>query len=278
MIVYGGLSGDSIGALLIAGTSPGIVLTITISGAVILIAKMKPAWIAHAPVAGVTWRQRFATLPSFWPVVVIAAVVFGGIFGGVFSPTEAGAVASFIMFIVLFIIKRRASLEVLKTSLLDTAGISAMIMFIFGSATVFSHLLVMTGVSGWIIDGIIGLNLSNLSLVIVIAVMYIAMGCFLDGISMICITVPIFTPVITALGIDTLWYAMVVILAMHVGLITPPVGLDVYAAKGVAEPDVSIEDIFAGALPFFLATLVALVIVIAFPWLSTILPSLMLGG
>lgn len=278
MIVYGSVSGDSMGALLIAGTAPGIVLTITITGAIFLIVKIKPTWIRRTPVTeGVTWRQRFAVLPSFWPIGVIAAALFGGIFGGVFTPTEASAVAVFVVFIVLLILNHRTALGALKTSLLDTAGISAMIFLLFCGAAVFSRFMVVTGVSTWIAEIITSLDISNLFLVVLIALFYLALGTFLDGTSMILITVPIFVPVIRALGIDTIWFAMVVILAVHIGQITPPVGFTVYAAKGVAEPDVSLEDIFRGSSPFFLAGLVALAIIIAFPWLSTILPSLMLG-
>jgi len=278
MVIYGSLSGDSIGTLLVAGTIPGLILTVTICGTILLITYIKPNWIPHAPMEGITWKKRFAVLPQFWPVVVIAVIIFGGIFGGVFSPTEAGAVACFVMFIIFIFLRRGKAMSMLKDSLLETVTISAMIFLIFGSATIFSRFLVLTGVSDSIQQGIMGMDLSVTSLIIIISCMYLVMGCFLDGPSMICITVPIFSPAIGALGIDTIWYAMVAILAMHVGLITPPVGLDVYAAQGVAEPDVSIEDVFAGSMPFFVATLVALVIIIAFPWLSTFLPSLMVGS
>ena len=121
---------------------------------------------------------------------------------------------------------------------------------------------------------IISLNLSSLTFVIIILVIYLIMGCFLDSISMLSITIPLFNPVLPKMGIDPFWYAMVVIMAIEIGMITPPVGLCVYGAKAVAEPDVTLEDIFAGMMPFFWASLAALVIMVAFPKLSFILPAL----
>lgn len=278
MIVYGAVSGDSMGALLIAGTAPGIVLTITIIGAIFLITIIKPAWIGRpSDMETVTWRQRFAVLPSFWPVGVIAASLFGGIFGGVFTPTEASAVATFVVFIVLLILKRRDSLALLKTSLIDTASISAMIFLLFAGATIFSRFMVVTGFSSMIVESIIGLGMSNLALVVLISFLVLVLGVFLDGVSIVLICVPIISPAIRSLGMDSIWFAMVFVLAIHIGQITPPVGFTVFAAKGVAEPDVSLEDIFRGCIPFFVAALVALAIIILFPWLSTILPSLMVS-
>ena len=153
-----------------------------------------------------------------------------------------------------------------------------MIFIIFGGGIVFARFLAMTGLSGWLANWIVGLPIGNLLLVCVISLLYIVLGCFMDSICMVTITVPLLNPIIAARGIDPIWYAMVIILAMHVGLLTPPVGLNVFAVKAVAGPKVRLEDIFLGSTPFFFATLVALGIIIAFPWLSIILPSLIFGG
>ena len=140
-----------------------------------------------------------------------------------------------------------------------------MIFLIMGSASIFSQFLVLSGITERVADFIIGLNLSSLTFVIIILVIYLIMGCFLDSISMLSITIPLFNPVLPKMGIDPFWYAMMVIMAIEIGMITPPVGLCVYGAKAVAEPDVTLEDVFAGMMPFFWASLAALVIMVAFP-------------
>lgn len=278
-VFYGFMSGDSIGRLLIGGIVPGVLLTIAISLALVLIPYIKPEWIASSPLArvGVSWRQRIAVIPTFWPVVLVGGVIFGGVFGGVFSPTEGGAVAAFLLIVLTFVTKRRASLKVIKDSFFETATLLGMATLVVGGATVFSRFLTISGITTAALGWITGVGLDNLTLVIAIAMIYIVLGMFLDSLSMVSITVPILTPVITALGIDPIWYAIVAIFAMHVGLVTPPFGLDVYTAKAVAEPDVSVEDIFAGSVPFFLSMLAVLAIAIAFPNIITFLPNLMFG-
>lgn len=277
MIVYGVLSGDSIGALFVAGFAPGLALTFTFSLGLVALARWKPQLIAAAPPRTVTCGQRISSTFSFWPLIVVAGVIFGGIFAGVFTPTEAGAVATFVMLVLVLAIRGLSAKKMIGESFVDTAVMSAMLFLIFAGATVFSNLLVMSGVSQRVIEVVTGWGMSNMLLVIMLTVIYLVMGCFLDGISMVSITVPLLTPVILERGIDPIWYAMVVILAMHVGMITPPVGLTVYCAKGVAEKDVTIEGIFSGVVPFFLLMLVSLAIIVGLPWLSTYLPSRMLG-
>jgi tripartite ATP-independent transporter DctM subunit len=205
----------------------------------------------------------------------VALVIFVGIFGGVFNPTEAAAVATFVILILLFYIKRSQSWGLLWSSIKDTGKTSAMIFLIMGSASIFSQFLVLSGITEKVAEFIIGLGLSRWSFVIFISIIYLVMGCFLDSISMLSITIPLFNPVLPKMGIDPFWYAMVVIMAIEIGMITPPVGLCVYGAKAVAEPDVTLEDVFGGMMPFFWASMIALLIMIAFPQLSLILPALM---
>lgn len=147
-----------------------------------------------------------------------------------------------------------------------------MIFLIFGGAAVFSQFLVLTGIASKTAEFIIGMNLSKIGFLMVVALFYILLGCVLDSISMLSITIPLLYPVLGTMGIDPIWYAVVVVIAIHVGMITPPVGLCVYGAKAVAESDVSLEDIFRGVFPFFLVSLLVLLLFILFPILSTFLP------
>lgn len=274
MVLYGILGGLSIGDLLIAGIAPGLVLTMTLCAAILIVSRLRPDAMRDGGEQA-TWSQRLRSLIWFWPVFLIAGIIFGGIFGGVFNPTEAAAIAAFVMFIILFILRPRGALRHTASSLTETAKISAMVFMIFAGAEVFTRFMVLSGITTWLMDAILAMQLGNMALVLMFVVFYLVMGMFLTSISMLAITVPVLAPIVKNLGIDPIWFAMVVILAIHVGLITPPVGLNIFAAKSVAEPDVSLEDIFQGVFPFFIATLVALLIIIAFPSLTTMLPQLM---
>ena len=142
------------------------------------------------------------------------------------------------------------------------------------TATIFSHFALMTGLASKLMTFVIGMKLSKLSLIILFAVIYLLLGCLMDSISMLCITISLFNPIIAKAGIDPIWYAIVVILAIEVGFITPPFGINLYSVLGVAEKDVDIKDLIVGSFPFFIAEMISLVLILAFPVLATFLPSL----
>jgi C4-dicarboxylate transporter DctM subunit len=280
-IVYGMLSGVSIGKVLMAGVAPGLIWAGFFSLTIILMGKLRPSSIAALPRSSeVTWREKIHSLIVWWPILLVAAITFGGIYGGVFSPSEAAAVAAFILIIAYFFLrilpnqgpKRRESWRELRSMLIDTGTTSALVFLIMGAATIFADFIVLTGMTERFSNLIAESNLSRLSLVILFSFVYLILGCFLDSISMLCITIPLFNPIINKAGIDPIWYATIVIVSIEIGLITPPVGLNLYAAKGAAEPDVTLEDIIKGIIPFLIAELISLVIFFAFPIISTFLP------
>jgi tripartite ATP-independent transporter DctM subunit len=270
-VMYGILSGLSIGKLLLAGIGPGILLTVLFSLQVYFTAQFRPHLIETQDAQRVGWREKIATIPSFWPVIVTALVVFGGIFCGVFSPTEAAAVGVITIFVLLVVTKGKGSLKMLVMGLKDTASTSAMIFLTMAGAAVFSRYLVVTDISEQIVVFILGLKISNFLLTLILTALYLALGCLMDSISMLTITIPILHPVITELGIDSYYFALIVIVATQVGIITPPFGLSVFAVKGVAEVDVSIEDIFAGSMGYFIIMVASLVLLILFPKIITFL-------
>lgn len=279
MVVYGVLAGESIGRLLIAGVVPGLLLMVVFSLAIIIISYVRPAQIKQAKIAeNVTWSRRIRSLTKVWQVVLVALVIFGGIFGGVFNPTEAAAVASVVLMILLLVTRFRDFWRLFREAFLETGATTAMIFLVMGGAAIFSHFLVLTGITNNLAEFIISLNLSKLTLVWVLVIFYGILGCFLDSISMLAITIPLFIPIITKMGIDPIWYAVIIVMAIEAGLITPPVGLNVYGAYAVAEKDVKLEDIFMGIAPFFVMVWIAIAILIYLPRLSTFLPSLMLGN
>lgn len=278
MVIYGVLAGESIGKLLIAGVGPGVLLMVLFSGTVVLIAKFRPDLIRpHDGLEIPPLRQRLLDLLKIWQVWFVAFVIFGGIFGGIFNATEAAAVASAFMLVLLFLTKFRKAGPLFVEAFAETASTTAMIFLVMAGAAVFSHFLVLTGITQSVAEFLQGLGLPSLGLLVLIVIMYAVLGCFLDSISMLSITIPILNPVIQAVGFDPIWYAMIVIMAIEVGLLTPPVGLNVYGAYAVAERDVRLEEIFAGVMPFFVAVWLAIALMIFVPEISTFLPTLMLG-
>lgn len=278
MVVYGVLAGESIGRLLIAGVTPGLLLMVLFSLGILLIAKLKPGliWQPHSDTR-VSWGVKLRGLLKIWQIWFVAIVIFGGIFGGVFNPTEAAAVASVDLILLLLITRFKDCPKLFKEAFWETASTSCMIFLVMGGAAVFGHFLVLTGITENLARLIIGMDLSRLGLIWILVIFYGVLGCFLDSISMLSITIPILNPIFAEVGIDPIWYAVVVIMAIEAGLITPPVGLNVYGAYAVAERDVRLEDIFLGVVPFLAASWIAIAILIFFPALSTALPTLMLG-
>lgn len=277
-VIYGMLSGESIGKVLMAGIAPGILLAIGFSGMIALIGKVRPSSMGVHEILSVTWRQRIISLKGFWTVAIVAAAIFGGMYGGIFSPSEAAAVAAFILIIVYLVIslpkqRLQKSVKGMLTCLSDTITTSAMILLIFAGATVFSNFIILSGISAKLSDIFVGSDLPNYVIVILFNIIILILGLFVDGISIMCITIPVFNPIINAAGIDPIWYATVTIMAVEVGVITPPVGINLFATKGVAESDVSLEDIITGAFPFFIVMLISLVVLHLFPHLSTFLPN-----
>jgi len=274
IIIYSILTEESPGRLLIGGITPGLLLFIVFSLGIWIIGHIKPSLTGTQYMEKVTWRQRLASIRLLWPMVLVASILILGIFFGFFAVHEAAAFA--VTVVVIIVLVTRRTLRGISDALIDTAAITAMIFFIFIGATVFARFLMLSGLAPVVLNFIIGLELSAVGMTIVMCFLYLILGCFLDSISTLAVTIPIIYPIVLTMGIDPVWYGMSVILAIEVGLITPPVGLNVYAVKGVAEADVKLEDIFIGAFPFFLMMLVALAIVIAFPFLSTTLPALMI--
>ena len=272
MVVYGILSQDSVGKLLIAGVAPGLVLALFYSMTIYAIARIRPNLVTQSAKRPMRWREKVLQLRALWPVAIVILITFGGIFGGVFSPTEAGAVTCFLVLVLVMLIEKRKAIPHIVGAFKDTAKTSAMIFLIFGGAAIFSQFLVLSGVATRTVQLIISMDLPVFGFLCMVAVFYMILGCFLDSISMLSITIPLLHPVLAPMGIDPIWYAVIVILAIEIGMLTPPVGLCVYAAKAVAEKDVALEDIFRGSIPFFVVSVAALAIFILYPPLSTFLP------
>jgi tripartite ATP-independent transporter DctM subunit len=281
IVFYAVLTQESPGRLLIAGIVPGLALFVLLSLGVVIIASLKPNSIRSGTEVAtgsgiITWREKIKSLKLLWPFAVVFLILVGGIFSGFFNVTEA---ASFtILALLIIILATGRSLKGIGKVLADAGAVTAMIFFIIIAAGLFSRFLALTGIGPKMIEWIITLQLSQLGIVIAMCVVYILLGCFLDSSAMLSLTIPVIYPVVKKMGIDPIWFGMSVLVAIHAGTITPPVGLNAYSVKGVAEADVSLEDIFSGVTPFFFLTLLADAFVVAFPRVITFLPNLMIKG
>ncbi|MFC1861851.1 TRAP transporter large permease [Chloroflexota bacterium] len=278
MVTFGIISELSIGRLLIAGISPGIILTLLFSIGIVVISHFRPSSTGSgAEPVFATWRQRFYSLIPLWPFLVVGIIVIGGLFGGVFGPSEAAAVGAVALTVItLIILGLDNGWKMVNKAVRETVPIAAMVFMILACAAIFGRFLVLSRITPTVLDFVIQLGLSKLAFLIAVAMVYLVMGCFLDAISIQSITLPTIMPIIYALNIEPMWFAMVACMAIEIGLITPPVGLNIFAVQAVAEADVSLEDIVRGIFPFFLMMCAAEVLLIAIPWLSTFLPNVML--
>jgi tripartite ATP-independent transporter DctM subunit len=272
-IVYGMLTEQSIGKLLIAGMVPGLLLAVAYGGIIVLLVKWNPA-LAPAVPGSVTWKEKLRSLLRVWEPMAIFLIVMGGIYLGLFTPTEAGAVGATVLLLVA-IIRKRLTLSNLSLALQEAVRISVMVLFLVAGANVFSYFLALSTipmkVAGWAAD----LTISPYLIHGLIVLIYLFLGCFLDAISMMVLTMPVIFPVIVTLGFDPIWYGVVAILMMEAGLITPPMGLNIFTVAGVVK-DIPLETIFRGVAPFLLSIFLMVLIITLFPNLVLFLPAMML--
>jgi len=209
-------------------------------------------------------------------MVILFGFVFAGMFSGVFTINEAAACGAFIAFVIMALMRRltiKSLFEVMK----DTVKTTGMCFMMLIGATVFGNFLAITQVPMKLASYVSGLNVSPYIVLFFIVVVYAILGCFMDALPMIMLTVPIFLPVILKLGFDPIWFGVIIILVMELGLITPPVGMNCYVISGIAK-DVPLSKIFKGSIPFAIALVLCIVIVTAFPSLATWLPTLFYGN
>lgn len=271
-VVYGMLTEQSIGKLLISGVFPGIILAGVYGLLVVGWALLRPQMAPVSP-ERVSLVEKVLALKGIWETFLVFLLVMGGIYLGFINPTEAGAIGAFAL-LVIVLLKRRLTWRAAVAALLESARISIMVLFLVAGATVFSYFLALStipaAVSGWIA----GLQISRYLVLAIIVLIYFFLGCFLDAVSMMVLTLPVIFPVILALQFHPIWFGVVAILMMEAGLITPPVGLNVYTLAGVAK-DVPMAEIFRGSVPFLAAIVVTAVILTMFPGIVLYLPSLM---
>jgi C4-dicarboxylate transporter DctM subunit len=270
-IVYGILTEQSIGKLFAAGILPGILLCLLFLLAIHLRVMKNPSLAPPGPKSSI--RKKFRSFAGILEVLILFGLVMGGIFFGLFTPTEAAATGAF-MTLFIAIIRRQLYWKAFIQSLADTTKISCMIMVIVTGAVIFGHFMAITRIPYLLADYVSSLPLPPHAIIGVIILVYLIGGCFMDALAMIMLTIPIFFPVVQSLGFDPIWFGVVIVLITEMGVITPPVGINVYVVYGVAK-DVPLEKIFRGVFPMLIALLVCNLLLILFPQIALWLPGLM---
>jgi len=271
LIIYGILTEQSIGKLFLAGFIPGLLEAIFYIIVIYILTTRNPLMGPPGPVT--SFREKIVSLKGTWAVLALFLLVIGGIYTGIFSPNEAGAVGAFGA-LVYALARRRLTWQSFVESLLGAGRITAMAFLILIGAMIFGYFLTVTRLPFALADVVSGLPMNRYIILSAILLVYVFLGCIMEVLGMVILVVPIFFPVVIALGFDPIWFGILTVRTVEIGQITPPVGINVYVIKGVAK-DVSLETIFRGIIPFFLGDICLLVLLVAVPQLSLFLPGLM---
>jgi len=271
-IVYGIMMDESIGRLFIAGILPGIMQVGSFLIAIYLLVRLKPE---HAPLKiekPIPWSEKFRSLEKLWPILLLFLLVMGGIYLGWFTANESAAIGAAGALLLAFLM-RRLTWGNLKKSLLQTASITAILSMLVAGAMLLSVFFALSGLPHRLAE-FLGYFQSPLSVMVLILLLYIPMGMVMDSVSMLVLTLPIYQPFLVAAGVDTIWFGVLVIMCVQIGLVTPPTGMSVFTVAGVVK-EVPMGTIFRGTMPFLIANIVILILLFCFPWFSLLLPQLM---
>jgi len=270
-IVYGILTEQSIGRLFMAGLLPGLILVVFFIVTIIIWTHMRPELGPRGPKFSL--RDKLASLSGLIETFILFLLIMGGLFCGVFTPTEAGAIGA-CGTLILALAGRNLTMKGFIASLFETTRISCMILVIVAGATIFGHFLAVTRIPFDIAQGVSEIQLPRYAVMLIIIMVYLIGGCVIDSLALIMLTIPIFYPVVLFLGYDPIWFGVVIVLITQIGIITPPVGINVYVVSGVAR-DVPLNVIFKGVLPFLVALIIGVLLLIPFPGVALFLPGMM---
>ena len=269
LAIYGLITEQDIGKLFISGVVPGIVAVLMYMATIMLIGRLQPGYRPAGKPA--PWRERIASLRDVWATLLLFLFVIGGIYGGLFTATEAAGMGAAGAFIIS-VLRRRLSGPAILRSLLEATRTTAAVFTVLIGALLFGYFLTITQTPQKVTEFLVGLGIGRYGVLALIMVMYLVLGTLMDALAMIILTVPIVFPVIKALGFDPIWFGVIIVMVAELGLIHPPVGMNIFVIKSVVE-DVKISTIFYGVLPFIITDLLRLILLIAFPILATFLPS-----
>lgn len=270
-IVYGMLTEVSIGKLFVAGILPGLLFTVILITLITLRAVLNPALAPRGERS--TWEERGAATRSVWPVILLMALVLGGIYGGFVTPNEAAGLGV-TGALLIGVVTGRLTFSAVVNTIAQTLRLTAAIIVIFLFAMVFSRFIAISGLTQKLADFVLSYDLGRYQIIAAILVFYVFIGMFMNALPALILTIPIFYPVAMSAGFDPVWFGVLVVIMVELGVVTPPIGVNVFAISAVAK-DVPMYDIFRGVLPFWLAYLMLVLMIVLFPAIALFLPSLM---
>ena len=272
-VLYGIFAETSITKLLIAGVFPGLLTAVVYAAMIITRCKLSPH-LAPPTRVKASSAERFKALAAVWPLFILILGIIGGLYGGIVTPTEAGAFGAFLAFVIA-LFQGRLSFKVIKDSVVESVTSTTRIFFVAVGAVLLTKFLALTGMPVYL-GGLIGAwALDPILLVIGASLIYLVLGMFLDPLGILLITLPVLLPMFEALNLDLVWFGVLVIKYLEIGLLTPPVGFNVYVIKSVVGDEVELETIFRGVTWFLACELIVVTLLVAFPEISLYLPSTM---
>ena len=271
LAVYGIITEQDIGKLFVAGVLPGLLAASMYICTVVLIGLVNPKFLPRAPRH--TWSERVSSVRDVWATMLLFLFVIGGLYGGLFTPTEAGGMGAGGAFLI-GVLRGKLDRTEIRRSLLQATRTAAAVFTVLIGALLFGYFLTVTQTPQKVTEFLTGLGIGRYGVLALIMLMYLVLGCLMDSLAMVILTVPIIFPVMMHLGFDPIWFGIIIVMTVELGLIHPPVGMIVFVIKSVVQ-EVSFSTIFKGVLPFIITDLIRLVILIAFPIIALWLPSRM---
>jgi tripartite ATP-independent transporter DctM subunit len=273
-VIFAILTEQSIGKLLLAGLLPGILTTLLYLIGIIVCVRLFKDW-APEPAGRYTWKEKISSLRHIWPVIVLSVIVIGGIYSGITPPSAAGGVGA-IGAIVIVAIQRRLTFTILWDSLKQTVQITSVLYVIVVGGLLFSRFLTVSGVVESVVDYMQQAGMGKYQFLIMVIAIFLILGMFMDNMSILVITTPLLYPIVEALGISAIWYAVIIIKLMEIAVVSPPVGLNLFAVLAATDQKVSIGDLYKGVLPFIIFDLITIGLLILFPAIATWIPENMM--
>lgn len=263
LLLYALITEQSVSDMFIAGLIPGLLGLFLYCATIALLVYFYP----HLAKPGIatSWKQKIKDMRGFLPFMLVFALIIGGIYGGLFTPTEAAAIGAFITLIIAVL--RGMRWQGLTSALSETLALSAMIFFMIVGADIFGYFLSVSRISFFLVELVGQWQLSPYAVLIAVLILFVVLGCVMDSLAMLLLTVPVVMPLIINAGFDPVWFGIVAVVTVELGLMTPPVGMNVFVIKSVA-PEVPIGQIYKGVLPFVLSDIIRLALLIAFPALA----------
>ena len=276
MVILGVMTETSVGKLLIAGIMPGILFAIVLAAAISLFCYLKPSYAPKMGSLDTSWKTRMKTLRNIWAICLLFLIVLGSIYLGWATPDEAAGVGVFGAFLLL-LQRRKFSWASLKGAAIDCAKTSAMLFLIIGTATIFTSFMSVTQVVSTSTQWVTGMNPPFWLLMVLLVVLYVILGCLIEPVSMLVLTLPFVVPLMQSHGVNLVWFGVVFVMLACIAGISPPFGLTLFVMKATLGDEVELNDILLGALPFVSLQLLLLAVLIMFPAISLWLPNMMLG-